>query len=162
MIVFDVDGVLTDGSINVDADGREIKRFHVRDGVAIKDWMALGGEAGIISGRGGAALRARARDLGIERIVENSISKAADLVAMAEEADIPLEQVAFMGDDLPDLPALRLAGYAMTVADAPRQVKQICQFVTTAPGGAAAAREAIEHLVEARGDMNRWLSRYDG
>lgn len=80
---------------------------------------------------------------------------------MAGEAGVGLNEVAFMGDDLPDLPALRLAGFAMTVADAVVQVREICDLVTLAPGGRAAVREAVEHLVRARGAMDEWLRRYD-
>lgn len=161
MIVFDVDGIMTDGSINLDENGRELKRYHVRDGYAIKAWTRMGFEAGVISGRGGGALRARMLELGLTRVVECCPEKGSAFEKMCMEACIPLEQTAFMGDDLPDLPALRRAGYAITVADAVEEVRQICDLVTKAPGGRAAVREAIEHLVRARGALHEWIARYD-
>ncbi|KAA0214421.1 MAG: HAD-IIIA family hydrolase [Leptolyngbya sp. PLA3] len=161
MIVLDVDGVMTDGTINLDENGREFKRYHVRDGYAIKAWMRMGFEVGVISGRGGGALRARMSELGLTRVVECCPEKGVALEQMCRQAGVPLEHTAFMGDDLPDLPALRRAGYAMTVADGVEQVRAICDLVTRAPGGHAAVREAIEHLARARGVMQQWLARYD-
>lgn len=161
MIVFDVDGIMTDGTINLDEDGREFKRYHVRDGYAIKAWMRMGSEVGVISGRGGEALWARMHELGITRVVDNCADKGTALERMCAQAGVPLEQTSFMGDDLPDLPALRRAGYAMTVADAVEEIRNVCDLVTRAPGGHAAVREAIEHLVRARGAMHEWRARYD-
>lgn len=161
MLVLDVDGVMTDGTINLDEDGREFKRYHVRDGYAIKAWMRMGNEIGVISGRGGQALWARMHELGITRVVDNCGDKGTALERMCATAGVPLEHTAFMGDDLPDLPALRRAGYAMTVADAAEEVRAFCDLVTRASGGHAAVREAIEHLVRARGAMHEWIARYD-
>jgi 3-deoxy-D-manno-octulosonate 8-phosphate phosphatase (KDO 8-P phosphatase) len=160
MLVLDVDGVLTDGSINLDDQGREFKRFDVRDGWAIRVWMSLGHEVALLTGRGGGAVRARAKELGITRVVEGSRDKGKDLEKLAADAGVPLGEVAHMGDDLPDLPALRRAGYAMTVADAAPEVLEVCNFVTERPGGHAAVREAIKHLLEARGEYAAIIARY--
>ena len=161
MLVLDVDGVLTDGSINLDDEGREFKRFDVRDGWAIRAWMSLGHEVALLTGRGGGAVRARAKELGITRVVEGSRDKGEDLERLAAEAGVPLGEVAHMGDDLPDLPALRRAGYAMTVADAAAEVLEVCDFITERPGGHAAVREAITHLLKERGEYAGIVARYD-
>ncbi len=161
MLVLDVDGVLTDGSINLDDEGREFKRFDVRDGWAIRAWMSLGHEVALLTGRGGGAVRARAKELGITRVVEGSRDKGEDLERLAAEAGVPLGEVAHMGDDLPDLPALRRAGYAMTVADAAAEVLEVCDFITERPGGQAAVREAITHLLKERGEYAGIVARYD-
>jgi len=161
MLVLDVDGVLTDGSINLDDAGREFKRFDVRDGWAIRAWMSLGYEVALLTGRGGGAVRARAKELGINRVVEGSRDKGEDFERLAAEAGVPLGEVAHMGDDLPDLPALHRAGYAMTVADAAPEVLTACDFVTERLGGHAAVREAIQHLLDARGEYQAIIARYD-
>ncbi len=153
LLCLDVDGVMTDGTINIDDNGVETKRFHVRDGTGIKVWTRLGYHVALITGRRGRALPHRAKELGITRVIQGSRDKAADLQEVLAELKLPAERAAILADDLPDLPMMRKAGYAMAVADAVDDVRHAAAFVTTRPGGHGAVREAIEHLLKAR---DRW------
>lgn len=162
MLVMDVDGVLTDGSIVYDDDGRELKRFHVRDGLWIRAWVDLGYDAAILSARRSPAVQRRAEELGITRIVQGSGDKGRDIRGLASDAGVPLEDVAYIGDDLADLAAMRLVGYPMAVADADERVIAAARHVTAASGGHGAVREAIMHLLTTLGRLDDVLNRYDG
>ena len=153
LVILDVDGVMTDGSIRLDDNAVETKRFHVRDGTGIKIWMRLGYQVAIITGREGNVVPLRARELGIAHVVQGSRDKAASLDEILRKLSLTAAQAAVLADDLPDLPMMRRAGYAMAVADAVEEVKAAAAFVTTRPGGHGAVREAVEHLLKARG---RW------
>lgn len=153
LLCLDVDGVMTDGGIRLDDNAVETKRFHVRDGTGIRIWTRLGYHVALITGRSGNAVRHRAAELGIEHLIQTSSDKAASLAAVLDEFKLDAAQAAVLGDDLPDLPMMRRAGYAMAVADAVPEVRQAAAFVTTRAGGDGAVREAVEHLLNARG---RW------
>ncbi len=153
LLCLDVDGVLTDGSINLDDNGVETKRFHVRDGTGIRVWCRLGHRVALITGRSGNALRHRAGELEIDHVIQGSRDKAADLDKVLARMGLDAQQTAILADDLPDLPIMRRAGYPMAVADAVPEVLEAAVFVTTRPGGHGAVREAIEHLLKAK---NRW------
>ncbi len=153
LICLDVDGVLTDGGIYLDDRGVETKRFHVRDGLGLSIWRQLGGELAIITGRSGLAVRHRADELGIEHVFQGSTDKVADFGRLLNDLGLTASQAAMIGDDLPDLPVLRLCGYPMAVADAAREVREDAEYVTTRPGGLGAVREAVEHLLKAQ---DRW------
>jgi 3-deoxy-D-manno-octulosonate 8-phosphate phosphatase (KDO 8-P phosphatase) len=153
LICMDVDGVLTDGAIVVDDLGRETKRFHVRDGLGLRLWTRLGGEVAIITGRSGMAVRHRANELGVLHLFQDSRDKVGDFGRLLGDLSLSASQAAFIGDDLPDLPVMKLAGYPIAVADAAREVRDIAEFVTTRPGGLGAVREAVEHLLKVQ---NRW------
>jgi 3-deoxy-D-manno-octulosonate 8-phosphate phosphatase (KDO 8-P phosphatase) len=152
LIVLDVDGVLTDGSINIDDDGRETKRFHVRDGFGMKLWMNMGFHLAIITGRSGLALTHRLKSLGVpdNMIIQGSKDKGADLQTLLERCDAVPEVTACMGDDWPDLKMMARAGYPMCPADAEFEVRSNSAFVCSRKGGDAAVREAIAHLLSAR------------
>lgn len=154
LLVLDVDGVLTDGSINIDDDGRETKRFHVRDGYAMKLWMRKGYHLAIITGRSGDALQHRLRSLGVadEMVIQDSRDKGADLVRIMDRVGCDQSRVAYMGDDWPDLPAIERAGFPMCPSDAEGEVIARCAEVTSRAGGHAAVREAIAHLLLAKGE----------
>ena len=153
LLVLDVDGVLTDGSIIVDDHGVESKAFHVRDGAAIVLWNRLGHRTAILSGRSARCVDHRAADLGIKPVVQGSGDKGRDLAAMLDELDLTADRVAFVGDDFADLPALDLAGFAACPADAAPEVRGAVDLVTAAPGGRGAVREVIEAILKATG---RW------
>lgn len=153
LICLDVDGVLTDGGIYLDDQGVETKRFHVRDGLGLNIWKKLGGELAIITGRSGLAVRHRADELGIEHVFQGSTDKVADFGRLLNDLGLTASQAAMIGDDLPDLPVLRLCGYPMAVADAAREVREEADYITTRPGGLGAVREAVEHLLKAQ---DRW------
>jgi len=150
-LILDVDGVMTDGRLYFDADGRELKAFHSRDGHGIKLAQAAGIEVAIISGRESGAVMARVANLGIEHCILGSLSKGEAIEALAKRLSLPLEAFAVIGDDIIDLPMLRRAGLAATVADAPDIVKKHAHWVGQRPGGHAAVREFIEQLLQAQG-----------
>jgi 3-deoxy-D-manno-octulosonate 8-phosphate phosphatase (KDO 8-P phosphatase) len=154
-LVLDVDGVLTDAGLYYGPRGEALKRFSARDGFAIKLAQREGIGIAILSGRIAPPLRARLADLGIAEtmVVQGSRDKRGDLLVLARKLGVPVEHVAFMGDDLGDLPALAVAGLAACPADAVAEVRQRCQLVTEASSGRGAVRELIELLLEARG---RW------
>jgi 3-deoxy-D-manno-octulosonate 8-phosphate phosphatase (KDO 8-P phosphatase) len=153
LLCLDVDGVLTDGSIRIDDRGVETKRFHVRDGTGLRMWLELGNEVAIITGRQGMAVRHRANELGIRHVIQGSRDKVASFGQLLENLELVASDAAVMGDDLPDLPMMSLAGYPIAVADAVPEVRRIAQFVTIHPGGLGAVREAVEHLLKAQ---ERW------
>jgi YrbI family 3-deoxy-D-manno-octulosonate 8-phosphate phosphatase len=153
LLCLDVDGVLTDGGIRLDDNAVETKRFHVRDGTGIKLWMKLGYQVAIITGRSGQVVAHRAAELGITDVIQGTRDKAASLDKVLRELALSAEQAAVIADDLPDLPMMHRAGYAMAVADAVEEVRAAAAYVTTRAGGDGAVREAVEHLLKAR---DRW------
>jgi 3-deoxy-D-manno-octulosonate 8-phosphate phosphatase (KDO 8-P phosphatase) len=159
--VLDVDGVMTDGSIYVDHDGREAKRFHVRDGFAIKLWQRLGLRLAIITGRTSSAVKHRARELAIDLVVQGCPDKGAAVETMSRETGVKLENMACLADDWPELPMMCRVGYPMAVADAEPAVRRIAAFVTPRPGGQGAVRDGIEHIILKKGLMERALALYD-
>jgi 3-deoxy-D-manno-octulosonate 8-phosphate phosphatase (KDO 8-P phosphatase) len=161
LLCLDVDGVLTDGGVRLDDNGVETKRFHVRDGLGIKLWMGLGHEVALLTRRSGDALLHRARELGIRHVTQGADRKEQAFAQLLEQLGRVPGQAAMIGDDLPDLPVMRRAGYPIAVADAAPEVRQAARFVTTLPGGHGAVREAIEHLLKARGEWDRALAQFD-
>ena len=159
LVVLDVDGVLADG-IHLDASGEELKRFDAKDGAGIKYLQREGVEVAILSGRESRATEARARELGIERVVQNAKKKAPALEALAAEAKVELEDVAYMGDDLTDLPAISLAGFSASPSDAHEEVKRAATHVCARPGGRGAVRELCELILKAKGAYARLLRGY--
>ena len=162
LLLMDVDGVLTDGSINLDHLGRETKRFHVRDGMGIVAWQKLGLMCGILTGRPSVVTTHRAAELGIELVSQGSAEgKLAAYENLCQRAGVTDDQVAFIGDDIADLPVLRRVGYPMTVADGVAEVKGVAKYIAKVPGGHAAVRDAIEHLLKAMGRWDEVLDRYN-
>lgn len=155
LLLLDVDGVLTDGGITLHGDGSETKTFHVRDGHGIKLLQAAGIEVAILSGRRSAPTQRRAEELGIALVYQGASDKLAALEAVLAARGLAPEEVAYLGDDLVDLPVLRRVGLGMAVADAVDELAPFVQYVTGAVGGRGAVREAAEALLKARG---RWAS----
>lgn len=153
VLLLDVDGVLTDGRIIYHSDGSETKVFHVRDGLGIRMAREAGIRVGIVTGRASAALRHRCENLGIETVYDGVRDKAAVLDRILNESGVRAGAVAFVGDDLPDLPVMRRVGCAVAVADAHEEVRAAADWVTRRPGGKGAVREVCEALLQARG---RW------
>lgn len=159
-LILDCDGVLTDGAVDVDDDGRESRRFSVRDGFGIALWKSLGFPVAVISGRGGASLRHRMAGLGVSDVVQSSSDKAGAIREAAARFNLTPADCAFVGDDWPDLPAMALAGLPIAVADAVPAVRAAAAWVTTAPGGRGAVREAIEYILAAKGMLDSGAAAY--
>jgi 3-deoxy-D-manno-octulosonate 8-phosphate phosphatase (KDO 8-P phosphatase) len=161
LLCLDVDGVLTDGGISIDDAGHETKRFHVRDGAAMRMWSKLGLEIAIITGRNGMALRHRLRELGVRHVIAGSKEKGASFDALVAELGLSPSQVAMIGDDLPDLPILRRCGLPIAVRDASQEVLDLARFVTSRAGGSGAVREAVEHILKAQGRWDEAVRHFD-
>ncbi len=151
LLVLDVDGVMTDGCIHYTAAGEEVKVFHAHDGLGLKLLNTLGVELAVISGRESAPLTRRLDDLGIQRRRLKCADKISALQEMCDEMGIRLDDVAFMGDDLIDLAAMKASGYALAPANAVRVVKDAADWVSIKEGGHGAVREACEHLAKQMG-----------
>lgn len=160
LIVLDVDGCLTDGSINLDHEGREFKRYDIKDGLIISAWLRLGFQVAIITGRESGSVRARAGELKIEHLYQNVKDKGRVLDDLLKKLGLSLAETAAMGDDWIDLPMLTRVGYAMCPADAVKEVKDASDYVCEVPGGRGCVREAIEHLLDAKGLREEALAYY--
>jgi len=154
-LILDVDGVLTDGRVQLAADGSEIKVFSARDGLGIRLWLDSGRSAAFITGRAGPAILARAKELGVTHVLTGIGDKAAALRSLMNEHNISSGQIAAMGDDLPDLPMLRLAARSAAPADAASEVRMAADIITVAGGGDGAVREFIEQLLREAGEWER-------
>jgi 3-deoxy-D-manno-octulosonate 8-phosphate phosphatase (KDO 8-P phosphatase) len=161
LIVADVDGVLTDGAIVLDNQGIETKLFHIRDGLGIKLWQRAGGTFGLVTGRSSHIVKVRAAELGIEIVRQGTEEKLAALVEIAAELNLRMEQVCYIGDDLPDLSAIRQSGLGVAVADACAEVRQAAHHTTTAHGGHGAVRETIELVLKGQGRWDDLIHKYD-
>ncbi len=153
LIISDVDGVLTDGRISFDNQGIETKSFHVRDGMGIKLWQQAGHEFGLLTARSSHIVKVRAAELGVELIRQGFSDKLPVAQQILEERGLKPEQVAYVGDDLTDLPLINYVGLGVAVADAVAEVRQAAQFTTKTLGGRGAVRELIETILKAQ---NRW------
>ena len=161
LLIFDVDGVLTDGSLFYGDDGQEYKAFNSRDGHGIKMLRQTGIDAAILTGRTSQVVLHRARNLGISQIIQGSHDKLPSYEAMLAETGLKPEETAYMGDDVVDLPVLRRCGLALTVPEAPLEVLHRVHYVTRAPAGRGAAREVCELLMRAQGTWEAQLALYD-
>lgn len=155
LLLLDVDGVLTDGSIIYNDDGSETKSFHVRDGLGIRMLLDAGIQVAIVTGRASQALRHRCRNLGIDEVFDGVSDKGALLDRIGERTGIPPEETAFVGDDLPDLSLMRRVGVSIAVADAHPAVCEAADMATSRPGGKGAVREVCEAILQSRGDWEK-------
>lgn len=150
MILSDVDGVMTTGQLWFDASGSEIKQFHVRDGMAIKLWQASGMVFGIVSSRNSPAVTRRAAELGIKHVLQGVEPKLPAVVEVLRSLAIDRRSVAYIGDDLPDLPVMRHVGLSAAPADACSDVLARATWVLETGGGHGAVRELVERLMRAQ------------
>lgn len=158
-LLLDVDGVMTDGGIIL-SGGLEIKRFHVQDGLGINLAQRAGLRVGILTGRESEAVARRARELEIEEVSQGCSSKLEAYLHVLERYGLKDEEVAYMGDDLPDLPLLRRVGLAFAVANAVPEVKRQADHVTQKAGGEGAVREAVELLLRLMGQWEKVIASY--
>ena len=160
LVVFDVDGVLTDGRLYLGNDGNEFKVFHSRDGHGMKLLQEDGVAIAVISGRHSIAVERRMKDLGIHHVYLGVRDKLAVFDELLRSKGLSAEQVAYVGDDIIDLPVMRRVGLAIAVQDADSFVKQHTHWQTSSPGGYGAVREVCELFLEARGRLDKVRARY--
>ena len=162
LLVLDVDGVLTDGGLYYGEHGELVKRFHVRDGLGLRMLREAGVEVAVVSARASAPLARRVADLGIQHCLTGRADKGAALDELVTALGVAREQVAYVGDDLLDLPAMAGAGLAITVADGHPLVKEAADWVTRTPGGQGAVREIADALLDSQGGLDRACARLLG
>ncbi|MFV8820132.1 KdsC family phosphatase [Haliea sp. E17] len=160
LFALDVDGVLTDGRIQYSSSGEELKSFNIKDGLGIKLLQRDGIEVAIITGRVSPMVSRRAAELGIDTIVQGREDKLSALLELCKLRGIEPQACAYMGDDLPDLAAVKAAGVGFTPADGVAALQAAADVVTHLPGGNGAVREACELLLQARGSLDALLETF--
>lgn len=160
MLITDVDGVLTDGGIIVHGDGSESKRFNVQDGHGIKLWQRAGFGMAIISGRTSKATEIRGRELGIENVMQGCKDKVSAFESLLDKVSLSAEEVAYIGDDLGDMPIVKRAGFGVAVVNAVSELKSVADYVTETAGGYGAVREVIEYILKSTGKWDGVMERY--
>jgi 3-deoxy-D-manno-octulosonate 8-phosphate phosphatase (KDO 8-P phosphatase) len=161
MLILDVDGVMTDGSIIMDSDGREMKNFNVRDGHGLVMLQRHGIQVAILTGRTSAVVDHRARDLKITEVYQGALNKKEVFAQILEKNHLTPEVIAYLGDDIVDIPVLKMVGFAAAVADALDLVKKTVDYVTVNGGGQGAVREICEMLLMSQGYWTEVAARYD-
>jgi 3-deoxy-D-manno-octulosonate 8-phosphate phosphatase (KDO 8-P phosphatase) len=159
LMIFDVDGVLTDGTLYFSETGAELKAFNARDGHGLKMLKESGVAVAILSARRSRAVEARAAELGITLVEQGSADKGAGFEKLIGEARVPAAAAGYMGDDWVDLPVLARCGFAASVPEAPDAVRERVHHVTRTSGGRGAAREICELIMRAQGTLERAISR---
>lgn len=160
LVIFDVDGVLTDGSLFLGDDGQQYKAFNSKDGHGMRMLIQSGVEIAVLTGRLSQVVEHRMRDLGIDLVFQGHRDKLPVFERVLRERDLEPGQVAYAGDDLVDLPVMRRVGLAVGVQDAHPMVKQHAHWLTTSGGGRGAARELCEFIMEAQGTLSAAVAQY--
>lgn len=161
LLALDVDGVLTDGKIIYDSNGHETKAFYVGDGIGITAVIQAGICVAIITGRSSPMVERRAVELGITHIIQGREDKLTALVQLSNELNIPLSACAYMGDDLPDVAAIKVAGVGVSVPNGCIQAQHFADHITQQSGGNGAVREICELILMAQNKLNTWLEKYN-
>jgi len=160
LLILDVDGVLTDGRIIMDHEGREIKAFHVRDGHGLRLLREAGIEVAVLTGRSSPVVQKRADDLGITWVRQGISDKVGAYQEIAREVGITDDEACFVGDDLVDIPLLKRVGIPIVVGDGAPEAKRFARYVTQSSGGKGAVREVCDLLLQAQGKWDAVLRRY--
>ena len=160
LLLLDCDGVLTDGRITLVEGGEEQKSFHTRDGHGLVLLHRAGLRSGIISGRSSRLVALRAADLGIAYVRQGALNKIEVFDALLAEAEVEPSKVAYVGDDVVDIPLMRRSGLAVAVADATEDTREAAHYVTRLPGGFGAVREVCELILKAQGRWGELMKRY--
>jgi 3-deoxy-D-manno-octulosonate 8-phosphate phosphatase (KDO 8-P phosphatase) len=160
LLLLDVDGVLTDGSVIYNDDTSESKVFNVKDGLGLKLLIKAGISVGLVTGRTSKALHRRCDDLGIKYVYDGVEHKAHLLDRITADTGIETKNTAFVGDDLPDIPLMKMVGFSIAVADAHDTVREHSDWVTSAPGGRGAVREVCDALLKAHGKWEEMVEEF--
>ncbi len=160
LLALDVDGILSDGKIIYNADSIETKAFYVQDGVGIKALQNHGIQVAIITGRNSPMVSRRASELGIEHIIQGRDDKGIALQELAKALDLELAECAYMGDDLPDIKALQIAGLSVSVPNAHVEVSSRVDVITQQSGGCGAVREVCDMILQAQGLYESFIQQY--
>lgn len=160
LLIFDVDGVLTDRNIYLADTGHEYKGFNLHDGFGIKMLLRTGVEVGVITSRDSPVVQRRMNELGVKYVYQGFEDKINAFEDLTQKLLLDSKQVAFMGDDLPDLPIMRRSGFGIAVADAADYVRRHADWQTQAPGGKGAAREACEFIMHAQNTLTTICEQY--
>lgn len=160
LAIFDVDGVLTDGTIYVSPGGEELKAFNILDGLGFKMLADSGVQLALLSGRKSEVVRLRARETGVAHVLQGVGDKLAAYEKLLRKLGLVEAESSFMGDDLPDIPVLRRCGLALSVPNAAKIVRDHAHYVTEKAGGRGAAREVCELLMRAQGTLERQTEAY--
>lgn len=160
LLIMDVDGVLTNGSIFISASGEELKAFNTLDGHGLKMLQSTGVKLAIITGRDAPGVAHRAKGLGIDYYYAGIHDKRATLAELLETTGLTADECAYIGDDVVDLPVMTRVGLAVAVPEAPSLVRQHAHYVTGASGGAGAVRELTERIMQAQGTFDALMARY--
>jgi 3-deoxy-D-manno-octulosonate 8-phosphate phosphatase (KDO 8-P phosphatase) len=158
LLALDVDGVLTDGLLYYGNNGEELKAFNIKDGLGIKLLQKAGVKVAIITGRQSDIVSRRARELGIDDVVQGREDKHQALLELCQRHQLSMQECAYMGDDLPDLAAIVAAGLGMTVANASAAVRDAADWCSVYDGGRGAVREACEFILSTRGAWSAAVS----
>ena len=159
MILMDVDGVLTDGGIILGNEGLEIKIFNVQDGMGITLARKAGLKIGIITGRNSEAVSSRAQELEIDELSQGHFDKLSSYMSIKEKFGFTDEEIAYIGDDMVDLPILNRVGFSVAVANAREEIKPCVDYVTTASGGKGAVREVIDLILKTLGKWDEAIEK---
>lgn len=151
LIILDVDGVLTDGGIYIGLEGEAMKRFDIKDGLGISLWHRAGGITAILTGRSSRIVENRAKELHISVVRQGCVDKGAAYEELKNELELTDDEIAYIGDDLIDLPVMKKAGLPVAVADAVPEVRNAARLVATHAGGRGAVRETVERILRAQG-----------
>lgn len=160
ILVLDVDGTLTDGKIYVDDKDNSFKAFNVKDGFALVNWLKLGGKVVILTGKKSNIVERRAKELGIEYVIQNSKNKTQDLKKLLDKLNVTFANIAYMGDDLNDIGVMKNVALSACPKDAVQEVLEICNFVSSKNGGDGAVREFLEYIMKNNGMWEKVLENY--
>jgi len=160
LALFDVDGVMTDGTLFVSGQGESFKPFNILDGLGLKLLKSSGVATGILTGRSSAAVSTRAGELDIDHLIQGANDKLRAYVDLRQQLGLDDEHICYMGDDLPDLPVLRRCGLALSPPGAVDEVRSEVHFVTRTRGGKGAVREACELIMRAQGSWDAHVEPY--
>lgn len=164
VLLYDVDGVLTNGDITIipgtDGHATEVKSFSAHDGMGISIARLAGLKIGFVTKRNSQVVAIRARDLKIDHVYQGQSNKVDALTKIIAEEGCTLDEIAYVGDDIIDLPVMRKVGFAIATANARQQVKAIAHYITPLPGGQGAGRDAIDFILNARGILDQTIEQY--